>query len=233
MTMQRQVSLGEAAAKLSEHFARAGEETTAPERELILGAKRMLRLLAAPLVEQMGLVKNGHGMAEEDKEEGEEEEEEGEPVELLDSACGTGVVTQEVQATHSAGRRARSRFVCADASAAMVELVRKRAAAEGWANVEARVADARDTKLPGASFTHAAVALGLHLITRPDAVWMAVFGSMLAFLLRTYWDEDTRARHPLDKVRELVRRHLEDKHGGRGWDVEFEVLTVTAVKPRE
>lgn len=60
--------------------------------------------------------------------------------------------------------------------------------------------------------------------------FVAAFGAMLPWLMDTWWDERTRMRHPLAEVRELVRRHLEEKHGGDGWDVEWEMLSMTGVK---
>ncbi|KAM4058948.1 methyltransferase [Hirsutella rhossiliensis] len=306
--MPHQPSLADAAANLSELFQRAGQKTTTSEQDLVMVSRQMLRLLAAPLLEQMGLPQTTSSVA------------------LLDNACGTGVVTQEVQSALAVEVLRRSRFMCADSSEAMIGLVRKRAAAEGWVNVEARVADARDSGLPADSFSHVAVALGLHIIPDPDAViedcrrmlrpggifgattfpqrngqmfwypdmrsafaslpfptpplpdtmpmqmhssgrwddaawveqhlrkrhglagvtvrtvggrwrvedageFVAAFGVMLPWLMATWWDEETRMEHPVDKVRELVRRHLAEKHGGGGWEVEWEVLSMTGVEP--
>ena len=85
----------------------------------------MMKLLVEPLLTQMGLTRETKS-----------------PVALLDSACGTAVFTQEVQRALSQRVLERSSFTCADSAAGLVDLVRKRAAAEGWVNVEARVADA-------------------------------------------------------------------------------------------
>ncbi|POR37453.1 Uncharacterized protein TPAR_02352 [Tolypocladium paradoxum] len=298
-------SLASAAARLSEHFHSLGKATTADEQDLILASRRMMRLLAAPLLAQMGLTRDTKA-----------------PVALLDSACGTGVFTQEAQGVLAREVLEESSFVCADSAVGLVELVRKRAAAEGWVNVEARVADAMDTGLPADSFSHVAMTLGLHLIPSPDAVladvrrmlkpggvfgattfptsnaqlfwfpdmrsafeslpfeaplpaempmqlhdsgrwfdaaWIAghlaaqgfrdvavavtpgryrvegadefmrCFGGMLPWLMGAWWSEETRRAHPLDEVRGLVRRHLEERHGGQGWEVTWEVISVTGV----
>lgn len=84
-----------------------------------------MKLLAAPLLVQMGIKKDRAT-----------------PVKFLDSACGTGVVTQELQAILSSDVREKSSFICADTSEVLVNLVKGRIETEGWVNTEARVLDA-------------------------------------------------------------------------------------------
>jgi len=135
-TMATSVSIEAAAERLSKHYHSAGSRTSAAEeRQRARTSGSMMGGLAAPLLEQMGLsltVDDVHAT---------------QPIRLLDSACGPGVFTREVQEVlrrTSQGRDvlARSRFVCADSSQGLVDIARKRIEEEGWVNVEARVADA-------------------------------------------------------------------------------------------
>lgn len=126
--MALEPSIDDAAANLSDLFQRVGQGTGTSEQDDALVSQRLMRLLATPLLEQMGLLGPRQS---------------GSSVALLDNACGTGVVTQEVQAALEGEVLKRSRFVCADSSAGMVGQVRQKAATEGWVKVEAMVADAR------------------------------------------------------------------------------------------
>ncbi|PTB41655.1 hypothetical protein M441DRAFT_138684 [Trichoderma asperellum CBS 433.97] len=137
---------------MSAHFKTMPQQTPTFEKDFVDFSRGVLRLIADPLVNDLGL--NGNVT---------------EPVRLLDSACGVGVVTQEVQAALPDEILQSSSFTCADNSEAMVDVVKKRIAEEKWVNVEAKVLDAQDTGLPESSFTHVAIALGLHIIPDPDA----------------------------------------------------------------
>ncbi|KAJ6444916.1 Short-chain dehydrogenase [Purpureocillium lavendulum] len=167
--MATDASLADAAAALSEHYRGAASRTSAAEERSqaarASGEKSLMGGLAAPLLEQMGLSSSGPPQQQQQQQ----------AIRLLDSACGPGVFTREVQAALGAteqGRRtlARSRFVCADSAPGLVEAARRRIEEEGWVNAEAMVADAMDTGLPADEFTHVAITLGLHLIPDPDAV---------------------------------------------------------------
>ncbi|KYK61364.1 hypothetical protein DCS_02506 [Drechmeria coniospora] len=305
--MARHIPLAEAAASLSQHFHNVGKDSSSEgEDNIIVASKRLMKHLAAPLVSQMKL--DGRQSS---------------GIRLLDSACGAGVFTQEVQKALRRDVLDKSTFVCTDSSHGMVELVRKRVGGEGWVNVETRVADATDSGLAADSFTHVAVALGLHLIPDPDAVladcqrilkqggvfgattfprsngrrfwfpdmreafasfsfpgallpdempmqmhdsgrwddaawiqthlaakgfeevlvvvsegscrvegadeWMRLFGMMMPFLMRTWWSEETRRAHDLDEVKKLVSRFLKNKYGDEGWEVSWEIISMTGV----
>ncbi|KAK2616777.1 hypothetical protein QQS21_000154 [Conoideocrella luteorostrata] len=266
-------------------------------------SKKMMRLLAAPLLSQMGLTRDVTA-----------------PVQFLDNACGTGVMTQEMQVILSRDVLEKSEFVCTDSSAAMIDAVKGRIGTEGWVNVLARVADAMDTGLPESAYSHVAVGLGLHLIPRPDDVlkdcqrvlkdggifgattfptrnrdifwgpdiraafdsmpfkapypedfpvqthssgkwydedWVAghmkekgfkdvrvtvnpgkyfvenvqefvdFFGGMIAFLVNAWWSEELKRQHGVEEVKGLVRDFLEKKYGDEGWEITWEVISVT------
>ncbi|KAM0435913.1 hypothetical protein ACHAPT_002805 [Fusarium lateritium] len=53
------------------------------------------------------------------------------------------------------------------------------------------------------------------------------FGMMIAWLMNAAWSEETRREHPVEEVRELLRKHLEEKYGGKGWDLEWNVICMT------
>lgn len=109
------------AKSMPEHF----QAMAASEQILIRLSLGIMKLIARPLVAQMGIT---HKTTT--------------PVALLDNACGSGVVTQEVQAVLPDEILQSSSFTCADNSAPLVDLVEKRAAGEKWVNVEAKVLDA-------------------------------------------------------------------------------------------
>lgn len=60
------------------------------------------------------------------------------------------------------------------------------------------------------------------------AEFMASFGTMLPWAMNTFWSEEVRKAHSLDEVKELLKQHLEDKHGGEGWSIDWLVITMTA-----
>jgi ubiquinone/menaquinone biosynthesis C-methylase UbiE len=64
------------------------------------------------------------------------------PVTFLDSACGSGVLTDAVQKTLSKDVLDKSTFLCADASDGMIAVARKRLGLEGWVNTEVKKLDA-------------------------------------------------------------------------------------------
>lgn len=47
------------------------------------------------------------------------------------------------------------------------------------------------------------------------------FGIMLSWLISSWWDEETRREHPVDEVKGLVEKHLEEKYHGKGWDINW------------
>lgn len=114
------------AKSMSAHFKTMPQQTPTFEKDFVDFSRGVLRLIADPLVNDLGL--NGNVT---------------EPVRLLDSACGVGVVTQEVQAALPDEILQSSSFTCADNSEAMVDVVKKRIAEEKWVNVEAKVLDAQ------------------------------------------------------------------------------------------
>jgi ubiquinone/menaquinone biosynthesis C-methylase UbiE len=97
---------------------------SANQSSMVLVSKKVMSRLAAPLLHQMGIDSRSA------------------PLHLLDSACGTGVVTQEVQRLLPRDVLERSTVLSADGSEALVDLVKRRIEDEAWVNVQARVLDA-------------------------------------------------------------------------------------------
>lgn len=125
--MPAKADLATAAESLSAVYRDAGASISTTEEEQVLAAKGFLKCLTRPLLSQMG-ISEATTMTT--------------PLYMLDMACGTGVVTQELQVMLSGDVLKESKLLAADSSAALVELCRKRIAAEGWVNTEARVLDA-------------------------------------------------------------------------------------------
>lgn len=82
--------------------------------------------------------------------------------------------------------------------------------------------------LRGQGFADVKVTLNAGTYRIKDAdEFMRSFGTMLAWVTRTWWSEDTVEAHPLVEVRELMERHLEEKYGGKGWDIHHSVICMT------
>lgn len=97
------------------------------EAGFLIASQGAMRPLISPLLSQLGLT----------------EEAATEPFALLDAACGTGVLTQEVQARVPRDVLGRSSVLCADLSGEMVGIVERRVEGEGWVNVRTAVLDAK------------------------------------------------------------------------------------------
>ncbi|KAL7948597.1 hypothetical protein V8C42DRAFT_314936, partial [Trichoderma barbatum] len=54
------------------------------------------------------------------------------------------------------------------------------------------------------------------------------FGMMMPWVMSTFWSEEVRKEHPVEDVKELLRKHLEEKHGGEGWSIDWLEITMTA-----
>ena len=109
---------------LSSLFSSIGNKTTKHEEQLITTSKRLMPHLIAPLVAQLGITERSS------------------PVQFFDNACGSGVLTQEVQKVLPKNILQESTFFCSDNAEGMVNLVKKRTEMEGWVNVEERVLNA-------------------------------------------------------------------------------------------
>ncbi|KAH6890630.1 S-adenosyl-L-methionine-dependent methyltransferase [Thelonectria olida] len=271
------------------------------EKGFLVASRGVLRPIINPLLLQLGLTEKTTT-----------------PFDLLDGACGTGLLTQEVQDRVPKDVLAKSSFLCSDFSDQMVGIVNKRIEAEGWVNTKTAVLDAKNTGLPDNSFSHVGLGLSLHLIPGPDAVladckrilkpggmfgattfhkdntfwipdlrsafaalpfpapfpetvemqrhsdgdwtddawiethlreqgfadvnvtlnrekyyikdaeeFLVTFSTMVAWLMNASWDEETRKAHPKEEVEGLLKKHLEEKYEGKGWDVEYALICMS------
>ncbi|KAF4483881.1 Methyltransferase tpcH [Colletotrichum fructicola Nara gc5] len=89
---------------------------------------------------------------------------------FFDNACGTGVLTQELQSMLTNEIMQKSSFLCADKAQNMVDMVKKRVTDEGWTNTKVTTLDAMKTSLSDDTFTHIGLGMSLHMIPDPDAV---------------------------------------------------------------
>lgn len=66
-------------------------------------------------------------------------------------------------------------------------------------------------------------------VYRVDSVddFFMAFGGMLAWVMNGWWSVETRNAHSLEEVKELTRRYLEDKYGGKEWDIYWSVVCAT------
>lgn len=65
------------------------------------------------------------------------------PFSLLDTGAGTGIVSDRLQEMVSPDILAQSKIVSGDSAERMVEIVKRRAAEEGWVNTESRIVDSQ------------------------------------------------------------------------------------------
>lgn len=61
------------------------------------------------------------------------------------------------------------------------------------------------------------------------AEFVRFFGMMIPFIMNTWWSEELRREHPVDVVRKGVEEFVESKYGSKGWDVEWEIISMTGV----
>lgn len=82
------------------------------------------------------------------------------PLVVLDSACGTGVVSSILH--HELDERVRKQWslTCGDFSEPMLKYTRARAEEEGWLNVEVKNVDVQETGLPSGQFSYVFTAFG-------------------------------------------------------------------------
>ncbi|MCJ1377327.1 hypothetical protein MMC17_000421 [Xylographa soralifera] len=84
---------------------------------------------------------------------------------ILDNACGTGIVSEQIKLRHL-----DARIMAADLSPAMVEETKRRIEAEGWANMQTDVLDVRSlSTLPDDTFTHVIINMGLVVPGDPES----------------------------------------------------------------
>lgn len=69
-------------------------------------------------------------------------------------------------------------------------------------------------------------ATGKHHVKSADD-FVATFGTTLSWFLSMWWDEDMRAAHPVEEIKELTKRHLAEKYQGRPWDLEWMLIYST------
>lgn len=78
----------------------------------------------------------------------------GEPLTILDQACGIGVVAV---ALHDAFRNQPGkhwRLTCTDVSDSMIAAIQERIQENGWENTDAAVSDILETYFPEGQYTH-------------------------------------------------------------------------------
>lgn len=57
--------------------------------------------------------------------------------------------------------------------------------------------------------------------------FIATFGKTLSYFLPMWWDEEKRAAHPVEEVKELIKDHLREKYHGEAWDLEWMLIYST------
>ncbi|KAJ3524948.1 hypothetical protein NM208_g11850 [Fusarium decemcellulare] len=57
--------------------------------------------------------------------------------------------------------------------------------------------------------------------------FIITFGMMVNWLMNSLWSEELRKEHPWEEVKELIRKHLEEKYKGKGWEIEWKVICST------
>lgn len=63
------------------------------------------------------------------------------------------------------------------------------------------------------------------------ADYVACFEMMMGWVIKSNWSEALREEHGIEEVKRLVVEHLEEKYGGRGWDVTWTSIIASARVP--
>ncbi|KAL3483395.1 S-adenosyl-L-methionine-dependent methyltransferase [Aspergillus germanicus] len=92
-----------------------------------------------------------------------------EPLVVFDNACGTGVIGSTLYRTLPREKTRNLELLCGDMSPHMLAYTEQRVKDEGWTNVETRIIDAQDTKLPSGRYTHVFAAFAFNLFSDPQA----------------------------------------------------------------
>jgi len=61
--------------------------------------------------------------------------------------------------------------------------------------------------------------------------YVACFGMMIDWVVNSQWSEELRRGHGIEEVKGLIRRHLEAKYAGKGWDVTWTSIIASAKVP--
>jgi ubiquinone/menaquinone biosynthesis C-methylase UbiE len=118
------------------------EEST---RQYELGTYRLSVLFAEELIERSGIAQSSQ-----------------KPLVIFDNACGTGAVSSTLHKSLKDDTTRNWQLTCGDISEAMVEATKQKMNMEGWWNVEVKVVDAQDTRLPSAHYTHIFSSFGMY-----------------------------------------------------------------------
>lgn len=78
----------------------------------------------------------------------------GRPIVVLDSACGTGIISSLLNEKLDSSIRKSWRLTCGDISTPLLEYTACRMKEEDWQNAETKVVNVQETGLPSDHFTH-------------------------------------------------------------------------------
>ena len=87
---------------------------------------------------------------------------------MLDLACGTGVISDQVMTLLSSEAKSKLELTCADLADSMLDFIRQRIEKQSWSQAKAVKADAQNTGLPSNHFTDVFFNFGPMLL--PDGV---------------------------------------------------------------
>lgn len=111
--------------------------------------EKITREFARSLISQSGILTESKTKSQPDR-----------PLVILDSACGTGVVSSILH--HELDEQVRKQWTltCGDVSEGMLKYTRARVEEEGWLNVEVKNVDAQKTGLPSGQYSYMFTAFG-------------------------------------------------------------------------
>ncbi|KAE8131486.1 S-adenosyl-L-methionine-dependent methyltransferase [Aspergillus pseudotamarii] len=92
------------------------------------------------------------------------------PLVILDLACGTGAVSSVLHHTIGDDKKSKWQLTCGDMSDNMLHYTRQKMVQEEWHNVEVKIVNAQDTRLPSARYTHVFTAFECFRILQPGGI---------------------------------------------------------------
>ncbi|KAJ9284827.1 hypothetical protein DTO021C3_7573 [Paecilomyces variotii] len=121
------------------------------------------------------------------------------PLIILDNACGTGVVADNLHELLDEEAKNNMQLTCADVSEVMLEITKRRIQEEGWKNTETKVVDAQKTDLASSHYSHVFAAFVIMALPDPFAAIKESFrilkpGGTFAFStwIKSGWFSDLR-----------------------------------------
>eukprot|EP01117_Protostelium_nocturnum_P008682 TRINITY_DN3114_c0_g2_i1.p1 TRINITY_DN3114_c0_g2~~TRINITY_DN3114_c0_g2_i1.p1 ORF type:complete len:228 (-),score=75.61 TRINITY_DN3114_c0_g2_i1:41-724(-) len=123
---------------------------------------------------------------------------------LLDNACGSGIIAEEILKINP-----NVKIVCTDFSDGMVSMVKRKIEKNGWKNVEAEVQNAQDLKFPDNTFDVSVINFGI-MFSDEDPALSHIFRTLKpgGTAVVTTWSEVEHLEVGLEVARRIAGKEV-------------------------